>query len=123
ALVRDVTLALLVEGDACPMTNELMRQRSRHAADPEREDDVLDRRTMTRFDDALDELLLASGIDLAGHRSPEDLVRLELRIARPTGGVDERNVELVDDLAVREQERRLHPELAPAGVLRDGRLL
>ena len=84
---------------------------------------MLDRRAVTRLDDALDELLLAGRIDLPGDRSAEDLVRLELGVARPTGGIDERNVEPVDDVAVGEQERRLHPEIAPAGVLRDGRLL
>ena len=68
ALERDVALALLVERDAGPMADELVRQRPRHAADPEREDDVLDRRAVARLDDALDQLLLLRRVDLAGRR-------------------------------------------------------
>ena len=64
-----------------------------------------------------------AGVDLARDRATEDLLRVQLRVARPAGGVDERDVELLDDLAIGEEERRLHPELAPAWVLRDGRLL
>ena len=39
---------------------------------------------------------------------------VQLRVARPAGGVDDRDVELLDDLAVGEEQRRLHPEVAPA---------
>ena len=124
ALERDVALALLVERDAGPMADELVRERPRHAADPEREDDVLDRRAVARLDHALDQLLLLRRVDLAGRppggRSPRGV---ELGVAGPAGGVDQRDVEPLDDVAVGEEERRLHPELAPAGVLRDAGLL
>ena len=43
ALERDVALALLVECHAGPMADELVAQGPGHTADPEREDDVLDR--------------------------------------------------------------------------------
>jgi hypothetical protein len=49
ALERDVALALLVERDAGPVPDELVRQRPRHAADAEREHDMLDRRAVARF--------------------------------------------------------------------------
>ncbi len=123
ALERDVALALLVERDAGAVADELVGERPRHAADPEREHDVLDRRAVARLDHPLDELLLLGRIDLPGHRAAEDLVRLELRVARPAGGVDERDVELLDDLAVGEEEGRLHPEVAPPRILRDPGLL
>src|SRR5262249_13714841 len=47
-----VALALLVERHAGAVANELVRQRPAHAADAEREDDMLDRAAMTGFDDA-----------------------------------------------------------------------
>ena len=46
ALELDVALALLVEGDARAMADELVRQRPRDAADGEGEDDVLDGRAV-----------------------------------------------------------------------------
>ena len=48
ALVLHVALALLVERDAGPVAHELVRQRPRHAADAEREHDVLDGRAVAR---------------------------------------------------------------------------
>ena len=84
---------------------------------------MLDRRAVAGLDDALDQLLLLGRLDLAATARSKISSGLQLRVARPAGRVDERDVELLDDLPVREEERRLHPEVAPAGVLRDRRLL
>ena len=101
ALERDVALALLVEGDAGPVADELVRQRPADAADPEGEDDVLDRAAVAALDDAADQLLHLRRVDLAGLGAPEDLVRLELAVAGPAGRVDEGDVVALDDLAGR----------------------
>src|SRR5712671_2094450 len=105
------------------MANELMRERPRDAADAEREDDVLDRRSVTGLDHARDQLLHLGGLDPAGRRPLEDVLRRQLGIAGPAGRVDQGNVEALDDLLVRKEQRRLHPELAAAGILRDRGLL
>ena len=105
------------------MAHQLVRQRPRNPADPEREDDVLDGRAVARLDHALDQLLLLRAIDLAGDRAAEDLVRLQLRIASAAGRVDQRHIEALDDVLVGEQERRLHPEIAAPRVARDAGLL
>ena len=75
------------------------------------------------LDDALDQLLLLRLVDLAVDGLAEDVVRVSSRVARPAGRVDQRHVEALDDVAVREQQRRLDPELAAARVLRDAGLL
>ena len=123
ALELDVALALLVERDARAVAHELVRQRPRHAADGEREDDVLDRRAVPGLDDRADQLLHLERVEVAVDRAPEDLVGVLLRVARPAGRVDDRDVELLDDLAVREEQRGPQAEVAPARVLRDPGLL
>ena len=119
ALELHVALALLVEGDARAMADELVRQRPRHAGDGEREHDVLDRRAVPGLDDVGDQPLHRGGVDLALGRLAEDLLGLELRVAGPARGVHERHVVAVDDLLVREQEGRLHAELVAPRVLGD----
>ena len=105
------------------MADELVRQRPRDAADGEGEDDVLDGRAVARFDDRADQLLHLERVEVAVDRASEDLVGVLLRVAGPAGRVDDRDVILLDDLAVREDERRLQPEVAAARVLGDPGLL
>ena len=105
------------------MAHELVRQRSRDAADGEGEDDVLDGRAVPGLDDRADELLHLERVEVAVDRAPEDLVGVLLGVAGPAGRVDDRDVVLLDDLAVREDQRRPHPEVAPPGVLGDPGLL
>ena len=93
ALELDVALALLVERDARPMADELVRQRPRHAADGEGEDDVLDRRAVPGLDDRADQLLHLERVEVAVDRAPEDLVGVLLGVARPAGRVDDRDVD------------------------------
>ena len=119
ALELHVALALLVERDAGPVAHELVRERPRDAGDGEREDDVLDRRPVAGFDHRRDELLHLDRVEVAGQGASEDLLGGLFRIARPARGVDDRDVRALDDLAVREQERHLHAEVAPARVLGD----
>src|SRR6476660_337837 len=103
------------------MSHQLVRQGPRYTADAEREDDVLDRRTVPRFDDGGDALLHLERIEIAVEGPPEDVFGSLFGVARPARGVDDGDVVLVDDLAVREQERRRHAEIAAAWVLRDRR--
>jgi hypothetical protein len=79
-----------------------VRQRAGDAGDREREDDVLDRRAVPGLDHRRDELLHLCRVVAAGDGLLEDLLRDFLGIARPARGIDHRDVELLDDLAVRE---------------------
>ena len=123
ALELDVALALLIEGDARSMTDELMRERSRHAGDREGEDDMLDGRAVAGFDHGRDEFLHLCRVVAAVHGLGEDLLRDLLRVARAAGGIDDRHVELLYDVTVREEQRNLHPEVPPPGVLGDAGLV
>src|SRR5688500_1723703 len=82
-LVVQVALRLLVEGDSGTMANQLVRQGARDATYAEGEDDVLDRRAVARLDHPSDQVLLLLGSDLPGRRAVEDVVGLELAVARP----------------------------------------
>ena len=119
ALEGHVALALLVEGDAGAVAHQLVRQRPAHPADPEGEHDVLDRAAVAALDHPADQLLHLRRVDLAGLGAPEDLARLQLAVAGPAGRVDERDVVALDDLAVREEEGGLHPEIVAPGVAGD----
>src|SRR5437867_289171 len=78
---------------------------------------------MARFDDGPDQLLHLERVEVAGQGTPEDLLRVLLRVTGPARRVDQRHVVALDDLTVREEQRRLHPELTAAGILWDRRLL
>ena len=114
-----VALALLVERHARAVAHELVRQGPRDAADAEREDDVLDGRAVPGFDDVRDQPLHLRDLDLARRGLAEDVLRRELRVARPAGRVDERDVVLLDDLARREEQRGLQAQLRAPGILGD----
>src|SRR5450759_4868875 len=119
ALELHVPLALLVEGDAGAVADELVRQGARDARQREREHDVLDGRAVAGLDDVGDQTLHRCRRDLAVHRAPEDLLRVQLRVAGAAGRVDQRHVVPLHDLPVGEQERRLHPQLVAARVARN----
>jgi hypothetical protein len=101
------------------MADELVAEGPADAGDREGEDDVLDRRAVPGLDHPADQLALLLRRDPAVDGALEDVVRRELGVAGPAGGVDERHVVALDDLAVGEDERRPHPQVEAAGVARN----
>ena len=82
--------------------------------------DVLDRGAVAGLDHPADQLALLLGGDPAVDRALEDVVRRELGVARSAGGVDERDVVALDDLAVGEDQPGPHAQVVAARVERDG---
>ena len=99
ALELHVALALLVERDARPMADELVRQRPRHARQREREHDVLDGGAVAGLDDVARSAAASTPASISPAIASRKIsCGLQLRVAGPARRVDERHVELLDDL-------------------------
>ena len=72
-LEGDVALRLLIKRHTGAMSHQLVAERSGHTGDGEGEDDVLNGAPVSRLNDAVHELPLLGGIDLASNGAAVDL--------------------------------------------------